>query len=344
MNITRKIKKIGLFGGTFNPVHLGHKNSVEHVLKTLSLDKIIVMPVFQNPQRTFEDESTTPEQRFTMVNLTFKNSKCVEVNDFEIKKGGLSFTVDTLSELMNSNPNEEYFLIMGPDQFANFHTWKDYKTIMKNTNLVVTTRPGYDLNIEEIEALHGVEVVKKSSSTQLSEWRIDGDKTISFVQLEDMDISSSEIRQRLRLGESVSEMLSENVIQYIEQEKIYPHFKDYLQDIEGFVLRCAKILDDNKALNIIAKDMREEERPMEFALIASGTSKKHATSIAEKVVREIRKEFKLHPIHLEGHGEGQWVVIDYGPVMIHVFYDFTRQEYKLEHLWRNTKDLELSFK
>lgn len=337
--------KLGLFGGTFDPIHLGHINSASQILEKLELNKLIVMPANRSPSRLVEDSNVEARLRLEMVKRAFNNIKNIEVSDHEIERGGVSYTIDTISSVLKMYPQAELFLIIGLDQFLSFHTWKDYQEILKKVQLVVTSRPGYEFNFPDVPCLEGLisEVANKGNTIDEDDLEIQlkTGKVVHLLTLKDVDVSSSEIRQKMRAGETVNHLLSKEVMGFIEAEKLYPPVADILDNVEEFTKNCAKILDDNKALNIVAKDMRGEERPMEYVLITSGTSRRHATAIAEKLVRQVRKDYQLHPLSVEGSEEGQWIVVDYGPLMVHVFYDFTRQEYQLEQLWKDSKTLEL---
>lgn len=316
-------KKIGLFGGTFNPPHLGHVNSVQQVVGNLGLDKVIVMPTFKSPHRQNE-EMISAVHRFEMTRRAFAELSIVEVSDFELKKEGISYTIETIEHLRKQYPSDQLYLIVGMDQFSNFHLWKDYKEILSHCQLVVTSRPG---------------VAFIPANEQLP----NNLQKPYIISLEDTDISSTELRRSLAIGEDVGSLLNKDVKNYIEQEKLYPPIKDILKNYEVLTQFCAQVLCDGKAVNIIAKDLRGEDKPMEFALIASGTSRKHAMALAEQVARQV-KEYKTNPLNIDGQVEGQWIVLDYGSLMVHVFYDFTRQEYQLEKLWGDSKDLELHLK
>ncbi len=335
------MNRVGLFGGTFNPVHIGHRNSVCQVTEALELDRVIVMPTFKSPHREL-DNSVSSSQRLAMTKLAFDGLEFVEVSDHESLRGGVSYTIDTIDYLLEAHQDTEFFLIIGADQFLNFSQWKSYQKILEKTNLVVTSRPGCEINYSNKTLFYREVLSAEETNNKLETWVTEYGNKISVVRLDDIDVSSSVIIQRLHTGESVLNMLDEKVISYIENEKVYPPIKENLKDFELFTQFCAKILDDGKAVNVVGKDLREEDKPMEFALISSGTSKKHAISLAENLIRKVKTEFKTNPINIDGQAEGQWIVIDYGSLIVHVFYDFTRQEYQLEQLWSSSKTMELS--
>lgn len=334
-------KKVGLFGGTFNPVHKGHYSSVQQVAKKIGLEKVIVVPASKSPHR-IDEEMAEEKHRLAMVKLAYSELNFVEISTLEFERGGISFTIDTINFLNQTHPEFELYLIIGLDQFLTFHMWKSFELILQKVNLVVTSRPGHNL----VEDLKGIdpEVKNKVVCFTDTEWQLNTGKKIFIIQLEDVNISASEIRKKLRIGEDVGQMLKTEVKNYIATEKIYQPLKEILKDYEKFTQFCAQVLQDGKALNVIAKDLRGEDKPMEFALIASGSSRKHATALAEQVARQVKTEYKVIPINIDGRIEGQWIVLDYGSLMVHVFYDFTRQEYQLEKLWSDSKDLELNLK
>jgi nicotinate-nucleotide adenylyltransferase len=94
-------------------------------------------------------------------------------------------------------------------------------------------------------------------------------------------------------------------------------------------------------LNVKGFDLRPTTAPTEFSLVASGTSTRHTAALAEGVLSAVKEEFNVFPQSVEGMAEGRWVLLDYGSLIVHVFYDFVRQEYRLEELWREARDLEI---
>jgi nicotinate-nucleotide adenylyltransferase len=120
----REKMRIGILGGTFNPPHLGHLILAEEVREKLNLDKIFFIPTNIPPHKS--TESVSSWHRFNMVKLAIKSNPYFEVLDLEIKRGGVSFTIDTIKELKSKFPRDEFYLIVGSDLASTFSTWKDF--------------------------------------------------------------------------------------------------------------------------------------------------------------------------------------------------------------------------
>ncbi len=322
--------RVGMFGGTFDPFHYGHLNSMLAVAKKFGLDEIKAVPASQSPLRV-QTQGSTAEQRLAMLERgIFGHEDLIEIDTTEIKRGGISFTVDTLSAFAQDK-DAHLFLIIGMDQFLKFDQWKDFDKILSMADLIVTSRPGDELPNSTEEwpmALRGLVVDVDSQQAMLKSGR-----TIYFMQLEDMDISATEIRKKLRFGESVRTLIPPGVDDYIRENKLYESVDKKIGDFEKFTTYCQNILKDKGGINVQTFDMREQQAPSEFTLIASGTSTRHATALAEHLTREVKKDYGVWPESTEGQGEGRWIVVDYGSLIIHTFYDFVRQEYRLEELW-----------
>jgi nicotinate-nucleotide adenylyltransferase len=331
--------KIGIFGGSFNPPHIGHLNSLVTVTRKAGLDKVFIVPSHQSPLKV-PVEGPSVEQRLELVQqaATALGDK-YEVSDIEIKRGGKSFTIDTILALKKKFPDDEFFLIVGLDQFEQFSDWKNPKKILQEAHLIVTSRPGHHFpdQIEDYPSVIAEEVLEKDFNFI----ELKTGKNIQYIKLEDVDISSSQLRKWLRNGRNVSKYIPLSVESLIKEKNLYPASKEKIKDYKVFTEFCSRALNDKKAINLKALDLRGLEAPSEFALIASGTSTRHTSSLGENLIKTVKEEFNLYPLSLEGIDEGRWVVVDYGALMIHVFYDFVRQEYALEKLWKNAKDLEL---
>jgi nicotinate-nucleotide adenylyltransferase len=331
--------KVGIFGGSFNPPHMGHIASLTSVQKKAGLDKIVVIPTHQSPLKT-QVEGPTPEQRLEMVKLALQGfGSQFEVDDQEIKRGGTSYTIDTIKQYRKTIDADDLYLIVGADHLDLLNSWKDYRTLLKEVNVIFTTRPGFDIPTSKDQLptyLQDMILEYDFNFIELSTGR-----NIQFVRIPDVDTSASELRKMIRSGRPVEKFLPLAVESYIKSHKLYANLKDKIQDYEKFTEFCAHQLFAKKAINVKGFDLRKQEAPSEFAIVTSGTSTRHASSLAENLVQAVKDEYRIHPQSLEGLDEGRWVVIDYGSLIVHIFYDFVRQEYSIEKLWKHGRDMNL---
>lgn len=331
-------QRIGIFGGTFNPLHTGHINAISTVRGRLGLDMIAVVPAAQNPKK-LPVEGPTNEQRLEMLRIGLADLDFVEIDEQELKRGGPSYSVDTVKAYAEKVKAEDLYLIIGLDQFEVFDTWKDFEKILGMANLIVCSRPGHQLPFSADELPEGVK--KHVAAFDRSYVQLDTGRGIDFIRLQDVDVSASEVRKRLRSGRGVDRHLTIPVEEYIRGQKLYGPLKERIGNYEDFTKFCGGVLNGRKAINLRGFDLRKMDAPTEFTLIASGTSTRHAQSLAESVVREVKEEYGVLPQSVEGMSEGRWVLVDYGALIVHVFYDYVRQEYRLEDLWKAGLSIDL---
>lgn len=124
------MKKIAMFGGTFNPIHNGHLCLAKTFVRQLQLDKVLLVPTYAPPHKQYQD-TTSPEDRFQMCRLAAEDINDLEALDLEIKRQGPSYTVDTLCQLKKEHPEEELYLITGGDMFLTIQNWKEAQEIMR---------------------------------------------------------------------------------------------------------------------------------------------------------------------------------------------------------------------
>jgi nicotinate-nucleotide adenylyltransferase len=331
-------ERVGVFGGTFNPLHVGHINCIATAHDRLKLDKIVVVPAAQNPKK-LPVEGPSHKQRIEMLEKGLEEHPYALIDDQEIARGGPSYTVATLEAYAEKISSKDLYLIMGLDQFFELDKWKDYEKILTLANLVVLTRPNHEIPFSEEEFPEGVKKLVDIFDRQYV--ALKSGRSIEFMRLKDVDVSATDIRKRLRTGRNVDRHLSIPVEEYIREQGLYAPIGPKVGDYKAFTNFCAQALYARKAINVRGFDLRPTTAPTEFALIASGTSTRHASALAEAVQRAVKEEFNVFPQSIEGAGEGRWVLLDYGSLIVHVFYDFVRQEYRLEELWKAGKDLGL---
>lgn len=333
------MRKVGIFGGSFNPPHVGHVNALTTVQKKLGIDTIHIIPAAQNPLK-HPIEGATPEQRLDMARLAFSGyGDGFIIDDREIKRGGKSFSVDTLLELAAEHPNDELTLIIGYDVFEGLNSWKDLGQILKIANVVVVSRPGGDFPDSLQELPEFLKPFAKDFEFNIVE--LTTGKNIQFLALKDIEISAADLRKKIRGNRNTEKFLPLSVESYIKEHHLYQAIGPKVGDYEKFTRFCADFLNSKKAIAVRAFDLRELVAPTEFSLIASGTSTRHSGSLAENLIQAVKDEYGVYPQSLEGLTEGRWVLVDYGSLIVHVFYDFARQEYKLEQLWKEGVELSL---
>lgn len=331
--------RVGIFGGSFNPPHMGHLTSMQTVLKKTGLDQIRVIPASQNPLK-MPTEGPTPQQRLEMTRAalsTWGNSYLVD--DQEIKRGGKSYTIDTIKNIRKEIDANDLYLIVGMDKLEELDQWKDFKGLITEANLIITSRPGFQFpeSVEELPAALRAHV----ADFDFNFIELDTGRNVQFLKVEDVVTSGTELRKHLRGGRNVSKYIPLGVENYIKENKLYRNLGDRIGDYEKFVEFCANILFSRKAIQVRGFDIRPLTAPSEFTIVASGTSTRHAASLGENVVMAVKEEYGVHPQNIDGMDEGRWVVLDYGSLMIHIFYDYVRQEYALEKLWAGGKDMNL---
>lgn len=323
--------KVGFFGGNFEPFHYGHLNSMLSVAEMLELDEVRCIPAAKSPLRV-QTQGSTPEQRMDMLKLGIRGHEdMIKIDTRELDRGGVSYTIDTLESYLKEHGENEIYLIIGMDQFLKFDQWKSFDKILSLVNLVVTSRPGMELPYSlEDWPLPLRNLVGDADS---KEAMLKSGKTIHFVRLADVDASGTEIRRKIRFGQSVQALLPPSVDEYIRAHKLYETVQKSIGDFQKFAEYCSKVLTEKGGVNVQTYDLRDKSAPAEFTVICSGTSTRHATALAEHIMREVKKDFGVWPESIEGQVEGRWIVVDYGALIIHTFYDFVRNEYRLEELW-----------
>ena len=188
--------KVGIFGGTFDPIHNGHLITTQSVRELRNLDKIIFVPSFVSPHKP-NIKSASPKHRLNMIKLAIEGVDFFDYSEYEIDKGGISYTVDTLQEFKKRYDELEF--IIGYDNIFTFHTWN---------------------NPDEILELAKIIVLKRKSSIPRS--FIDKFvKAATFVQTRGIEISATDIRERVKKGMPINFLVPEKVKEYIYKNNLY---------------------------------------------------------------------------------------------------------------------------
>ncbi|KEH97449.1 nicotinate-nucleotide adenylyltransferase [Clostridium botulinum] len=199
------MKKKGIFGGTFDPIHNGHLHIAYEALYKLNLDKIIFIPSGNPPHKT-NKSVTNAETRYKLVERVIKNEKKFEVSRYELEKKSFSYTYQTLQYFNEKEPDTEWYFITGADCLMELNSWKSIDEILKLCHFVVFRRNGYSMN----------DIIKQKKQI---EHRFN--KSIIFLDIPIIDISSTFIREKSREEKNVSYLVPEVVSKFLKESHLY---------------------------------------------------------------------------------------------------------------------------
>ena len=197
--------KIGIMGGTFDPIHLGHLATAESVREIFTLDEILFIPAARPPHKLGRN-ITDEHHRLEMTRLATQSNKFFRVSDMELKRTGLSYTLDTMNELHKTfGSSTELFFIIGADSLADLSKWHAARELVSKCHFIATTRPGIDADFSEVEKFFGATAHEH----------------IHRVATPGLEISSTDLRERVKLRRSIKYLVPEIVEEYICREKLY---------------------------------------------------------------------------------------------------------------------------
>ncbi len=189
--------RIGIFGGSFDPPHLGHLALAEYVRSESNLNKVIFVPASQSPNK-LHGSNASSTQRLAMTRRAIRGNKHFSLSGLELRRGGISYTVETLAILREQYVRAEFFLILGADSFIDFPTWKSPEVIVSMAGLLVYPRSGFAHLRDREFARHA-----------------------EFITAPQIEISSSNIRRRVSSGKSIRYLVPEGVEKFILSHRLY---------------------------------------------------------------------------------------------------------------------------
>ena len=203
MELTRK--KVGILGGTFDPIHTGHLILAEAAYESFSLDYVLIMPN-GNPPHKAGQVNATMEQRTRMVELAVADNPHLKVSDFEKTPQDYHYTYETLEFLKKEHPDTDYYFILGADSLVHFHTWMEPRRICEACSILAATRDHMEseeltARIQELSRVFGAHIYP--------------------METPNIDISSNMIRERVRIGRSIRYYVPEAVEEYIYKKGLY---------------------------------------------------------------------------------------------------------------------------
>ncbi len=215
-----RLQRIGIFGGTFNPIHIGHLRSAEEVREAQHLDRVLFVPSGSPPHKAWHGIAPAAA-RVEMVRRAIAGNRHFRLSTTEVDRGGRSYSVDTLRSLSAAAPRARFAFILGLDAFREIATWKDYRALFELCDLVVTSRPAPSAPTALLAVL--------PVAVRRDFWYLPDSTTlrhrtghhIFFQQLTDIDVSSSAVRERTAAGLSIRYLVPRAVEQYIHKHSLY---------------------------------------------------------------------------------------------------------------------------
>lgn len=207
MDGLRHIPRLGVLGGTFNPVHMGHLIMAQDAIEHFELSKVIFMPCAHPPHKTTNDLASA-RHRMAMLEVAIEGDLRFEVSDMELQRGGTSYTIDTIRELAAQYPGIEICFIVGADSLMELHLWKDVEALLGLCRVVTIARPGIELSS------------LRMSDFQLKDpWpvRLQADIRVGHL----INVSSTDIRYRAAEGMSIRYLVPAGVDMYIAEHSLY---------------------------------------------------------------------------------------------------------------------------
>jgi len=212
-------ERIGLLGGTYNPIHRGHIHAAERVRDGFPLDRVLIIPSSIPPHKRVE-EVAPPEHRLRMVELAVRGRSGFEVDGVEIRAGGRSYSIHTLETIRARFPRADIFLIIGIDAFLEIDTWREYRRVLDGCRQIVISRPGFRL--EDARDVLGEEFGRRICRFPVSgKLEPDSPCTVFLMDVEPLDISSTRIRRRTGEGKPLTGLVDPAVEKYIKENGLY---------------------------------------------------------------------------------------------------------------------------
>ena len=191
-------KKICLFGGTFDPPHIGHLLVAQTIFEAEKFDKIVFIPTFKTPKK---NNISDIKDRLAMLRMGVTSNPNFEISDLEIQRGGTSYTIDTIREYKSDQDydSRELYYLIGSDSLQTFHIWKEPRELLDESQVIVALRPGF-------------------RPSDISNWIL---RKVRFASIPRFEISSSTIRSRWKKNKTIRYMVTQSVWEYINDHGIY---------------------------------------------------------------------------------------------------------------------------
>ena len=353
--MTPRARRVGLLGGTFDPIHAGHLDVAEAARRALELDEVRLIPARVPPHRS-AGALASADDRLAMVRLAIEGCAHLVASDLELRAPGPSYTSATLRELGRQGwrPTQLFF-ITGADAFAEIATWRDYPAVLDLAHFAVVSRPGLPVASlpDRLPAL-AARMVEARRRRRRADGRGRADR--DFLDPRDharriLDRDSRPCRgagvargagaaagrrlhpparsvPRPHPRQTTCMAKSERARKRATSRKLLPA-----------LLRAVEAAHDKKASGVVALDLRKASAFTDYFLVCSGRNVRQVKAIADAIEESLRAKGQ-RPSLVEGYARAEWILMDFFDFVVHVFTPDTRRFYALERLWGNAERIE----
>jgi len=343
-------ERIGILGGTFNPVHSGHLRAAQTIAKKFSLDEVLLIPSYIPPHKNSPDIAPA-RHRLRMLELACGGRPRCVPSDIEVKARGKSYSILTLKKIHRLHPNAWVFFILGVDAFVEIETWKDYEQVLEQCMFIVISRPGCDLEVAS-RVLGGrlrdrIRVIGPDDRPDEAMFE---SNRVFLVSIDALDVSSTDIRRRLQDGRPVTGLVPPSVEDYLHHHRLYKETMAQTpstrpssapsgkRSLPSEVRLSVKAAQAKKAEAALVLDLRALSAFTDFFVIMHGQSTRQNAALAENIEVELKRA-GVRPLGIEGKDTADWILMDYGFFVVHIFSKEKRDYYGLEKLWGDARKL-----
>lgn len=347
-------RALGILGGTFDPVHVGHLALARHALDVLDLERVLFVPN-ANPPHKEDQPVTAASEREAMVRLAIADEPRLVLSRVELEREGPSYAVDTVAEIAGQSRSEgrpEPWFILSAEAFAEFDMWRDPERILEMCRLAVAPRAGAEVSLSEamVATFPGFE------------------ERITFLSGPMVDVASTDIRELVATGQAIDALVPALVAERIRDHDLYKRsdademtegpdprnaarpglpttrpesgivatgvaMPDAVDaDVLALAHRIVEAASDKKAADIVLLDVRSQTTMTDYFVLCSGASDRQLGAIADGII-VAAKESGIPPVSREGDANSHWLLVDFGGVIVHVMSAPEREFYQLEKLW-----------
>ncbi len=210
------MKRVGLFGGTFNPIHFGHLRAAEEARELLLLDRVELVIASLPPHKPSNESLAAVTDRVRMVELAIAGNPGFKLNRSEIERPGRSYSVETIAAYRDANPDNELYFLLGADAFGEIHTWREFPRIFASCNVAVLARPNCQVRRPPV-AIEGEFCYDSCGKRYVHS----SGYSLTFVSITQLEISASRVREWIANGQSIRYLVPSRVEEYVRQRGLY---------------------------------------------------------------------------------------------------------------------------